>query len=182
MKALVLMAPGLEEMEAVITIDTLRRAGAYVVAAGLESGVLTASRDVKIEPDIPLDELTDAKEFDVLILPGGMGGTLALRDDVRVRDLLLSYSQADHKVVAAICAASLVLDRAGILEGKSFTCYPTVAKDIEGGTWIDEAVVVDGQLITSQGPGTAFAFALTIIETFLGAEARQQVAEGMLLA
>lgn len=179
--ACVLLAPGCEEIEAVITLDVLRRGGVRVVAAGLEgANVFSASRDVKLAPDIALDDLQDAKAFDVIVLPGGLPGTEALRADTRVRDLLMHYTNAPEKLVASICAAALVLDAHGLLEGRRFTCYPGVVDRVEGGRWVDEPVVEDGDLLTSQGPGTAMAFALTLLERLTDQETRDRVAEGML--
>ncbi|MCC5845418.1 MAG: DJ-1/PfpI family protein [Verrucomicrobia bacterium] len=182
MKALILLAAGCEEMEAVIVMDTLRRGGVEVVAAGLAEGPLTASRGVVITPDIALDALENAKDFDVLILPGGLPGTEALREDPRVRDLLLAYTGDATRRVAAVCAAPTVLDGLGLLEGLQFTCYPGLkARCAGGGTWVDAAVVEDGNLITSQGPGTSFAFALRILERLAGGDAAGEVAAGMLV-
>ncbi len=178
-KALVLLAPGCEEMEAVIIIDVLRRAGINVCAAGLEAGVLTASRGVRLLPDVALDDLADAKDYDVIVLPGGMPGTMALRADLRVRDLLLWYQSAG-RLVAAICAAPLVLDAHGLLDGKTYTCYPGADKEIQGGTRRNQAVVEDGNLVTSMGPGTAIDFALTLVRRLAGAEAEKSVAAGLL--
>jgi DJ-1 family protein len=180
--ALVLLAPGCEEMEAVIVLDVLRRAGVRVVGAGLEAGVLVASRGVRLEPDLPLDAVGDAKDFDALILPGGMGGTRALREDARVRDLVLHYAQAPGKILACICAAALVLDAAQVLEGRTYTCYPGVEKEIRHGERADRAVVVDGRLVTSQGPGTAFAFALKLVAMLRGESVAREVSAGLLLA
>ncbi|WFB37398.1 DJ-1/PfpI family protein [Kiritimatiellota bacterium B12222] len=179
-RACVLLAPGCEEMEAVIVIDVLRRAGIEVVAAGLQAGMFEASRQVKLCGDVALNEVEDAEDFDLLVLPGGLPGTQALRADTRVRDLLMHYFNTPGKTVGVICAAALVLDAHGLLEGKRFTCYPSTAPEIEGGTWVDERVVIDGNLITSQGPGTAMAFALTLVERLVGTETRMDVAEGLL--
>ena len=181
MKALVLLAPGCEEMEAVILMDVLRRGGIEVVGAGLESGVLTASRGVKIEPDLPLDALETAKDFDLLVLPGGLPGTEALLADVRVRDLVLYYAATPGRLLAAICAAPLVLDAHGLLAGKTFTCFPGLRDRIESKGWSAEPVVEDGELITSQGPGTAMAFALRLVRRLAGEDAEESVAEGLLL-
>jgi DJ-1 family protein len=180
--ALVLLAPGCEEMEAVILIDVMRRGGVRVRVAGLEEGVISASRDVKLAPDLGLDQVEDAKSYDLIVLPGGLPGTEALREDLRVRDLLLHYIQTEGKAVATICAAALVLYQHGLLEGRRFTCYPSVAGKISAGTYVDERVVVDGNLLTSQGPGTAMYFALTLVERLVGKEARDDVAEGLLFA
>jgi len=178
---LVLLAPGCEEMEAVILIDTLRRGGITVCAAGLEPGVLTASRGVKLEPDLPLDQVPAPKDFDVLALPGGLPGTEALLADPRVRDLLRAYASSPSKRIAAICAAPMVLDACGLLENKSFTCYPSLRGKIRQGRWLDQPVVEDGLLITSQGPGTAFAFALFLLDRLSGPETTRDVAKGLLL-
>ncbi|MCC5848123.1 MAG: DJ-1/PfpI family protein [Verrucomicrobia bacterium] len=180
MKALVLLAPGCEEMEAVIVMDVLRRGGVDVVGAGLDPGVLTASRGVKIEPDLPLDALENAKDFDLLVLPGGLPGTEAMLADVRVRDLVLHYATTPGQLLGAICAAPLVLDAHGVLEGKGFTCFPTLRHRIETRGWSPERVVEDGELITSQGPGTAMAFALCLVRRLAGEEAAHSVAEGLL--
>lgn len=182
MKALILLADGCEEMEAVIVIDTLRRAGVEVTAAGLAEGPVTASRGVTLLPDCALDKLEGAKDFDVLILPGGLPGTERLREDLRVRDLVLAYRADASKRVAAICASPTVLDVNGCLDGHRFTCYPALKDQCEGGGhWVNEPVVLDGNLITSQGPGTSFAFALALVEALAGEEAARTVAEGMLV-
>lgn len=182
MKALILLAEGCEEMEAVIVMDTLRRGGVTVKAAGLSAGPVTASRGVVLHPDVALDDLSDAKNYDVLILPGGLPGTDALREDSRVRDLLLAYSGDASKRVAAICAAPTILDGLGLLEGRRFTCYPALKETCSGGgIWLDEKVVQDDRLITSQGPGTSFDFALRILAALAGKEAAAEVAEGMLV-
>jgi len=161
-------------------MDVLRRGGVEVVAAGLREGVVRASRDVGLMPDVSLDRCPDVKEFDVLFLPGGLPGTEALCADLRVRDLLLHYVANPNKRVATICAAALVLEEHGLLEDRRFTSYPATRPKIHHGSWVDEPVVVDGDLITSQGPGTAMEFALTLVELLVSREVRDEVAEGML--
>lgn len=179
--ALILLAPGCEEMEAVILIDTLRRGGVEVCAAGLTSDVLTASRGVRLLPDCSLDELEAPKGFDSLVLPGGLPGTEALREDLRVRDLLRAYAASETQWITAICAAPTVLAAHGLLEGKRYTCYPGLKDRIEQGTWVDEAVVEDGRIITSQGPGTSFACALHLLTRLADMETARSVAAGMLV-
>jgi 4-methyl-5(b-hydroxyethyl)-thiazole monophosphate biosynthesis len=182
MNALILLAPGCEEMEAVIVIDTLRRGGVRVVAAGLEAGPLTASRGVVLVPDLPLDAVEDAKNFQMLILPGGLPGTKALQADPRVRDLLAAYLNDPAKTVAAICAAPTVLDGFGWLDGREFTCYPGQRGAlVSAAGWRPQEVVEDGNLITSQGPGTSFRFALALLRRLAGEAAAREVARGMLV-
>ncbi len=180
--ALVLLAPGFEEMEAVTMVDVLRRGGIRVRVAGLEAGVVSGSRGVKVEPDLALDDVEDAKEYDAIVLPGGMRGTEALRGDARVRDLLLWYGAQPGRVVAAICAAPLVLDAHGLLEGRRYTCYPGVEGSISGGEHRPDRVVADGDLLTSRGPGTAIDFALALVERLMGGRTRSEVARGLLHA
>ena len=159
--ALVPLADGVEEMEAVITIDILRRAGWKVVAAGLATGVVTAARGVRITPDCPLAD-AGADDFDALVLPGGAKGVENLRKDRRIVESVRQYSSAD-KLVCAVCAAPLVLHQAGILAGRRVTSHPSVALELNQSEWIDAPVVVDGNIVTSQGAGTTLAFALEII-------------------
>lgn len=176
-KVLVPLAEGCEEMEAVIIIDTLRRAGWDVVAAGTKPGVVTASRGVKIVPDVLLDDV-DARSFDIVVLPGGNGGVENLLADARVLQLLREHNAAG-KQLAAVCAAPLVLQKAGVIDGKKMTCYPSVAPQITKAKHVDESVVVDGNVITSQGPGTTVQFALAIIARVDGKAKADQVAQGM---
>lgn len=178
--ALILLAPGCEEMEAVITMDTLRRAGIRVVSAGIDPGEVVASRGVRLLPDAVLHELEEAKSFDVLILPGGMPGTERLCEEVAVRDLVCWYAGQPDRWLAAICAAPLVLQQAQVLAEKRFTAYPGLKHRLVQGHYVDETVVMDGRLVTSQGPATSFVFALTLVELLAGKEARHAVAEGLL--
>lgn len=163
MKVVVPIASGYEEMEAVIIVDVLRRAGWQVTVAALEEEPVVASRGVKLSADCRWDDLVLADQ-DGLILPGGLGGTERLCSHVGVQAALRDFVERD-RWVGSICAAALALHTAGVLEGRVFTCYPGVEKSLPTDVQpIDERVVVDGKLITSQGPGTAFDFALAWIE------------------
>jgi 4-methyl-5(b-hydroxyethyl)-thiazole monophosphate biosynthesis len=180
MKALIPIANGSEEMEAVIIIDTLRRAEWDVTVAGLTAGTIEASRGVRIVPDTPWDQIKP-DDFDVLLLPGGFGGTQALCEHAGVQKALRDFVSND-KWVGSICAAALALHEAGILAGKRFTCYPGVEEKLPADVQpVNEAVVVDGRLITSQGPGTAFEFALKVIEECGSPNLSAEVRAGLLL-
>ena len=179
MNALVPIANGSEEMEAVIIIDTLRRAGWDVIVAGLSTGTLEASRGVKLVADLDWEQV-DPSAFDMLILPGGMGGTLAFCEHAGVQQALKDFNAAGQWI-GAICAAPMALDRAGVLVGKQYTCYPGCEQQIQNGTRLDELVVMDGRLITSQGPGTAFEFALKIIDECDCPSKSVEVRAGLLL-
>jgi protein deglycase len=177
-RALVPMADGTEEMEAVIVIDTLRRAKWEVVAAGMKKGVITASRGVKIVPDAAFDDV-DPSTFDVLIVPGGAKGVENLLKEERLHEAIRRLHRAG-KIVAAVCAGPLVLQQAGVLSGCKVTCYPDEAAKITQAQWMNEPVVIDGNIITSQGAGTCFKFALAIISKVDGLEKSQAIARGMI--
>lgn len=178
-KVLLPLADGCEELEAVTIIDVLRRAEIEVVIAGLKEGPVRASRGVTLVPDTTLDAARARGDFDAVVLPGGMGGTHALAADARVAALLKELAAAG-KTVAALCAAPLVLAKAGLLTGRRFTAYPGVLKDADaGGTQTGAAVEVDGNLVTSRGPGTAMDFALALVEVLCGRTVRDEVEAGL---
>ena len=180
MNALVPLASGCEEMEAVIIIDTLRRAGWNVTAAGLTVGIIEAANGVKLVPDTTWDQI-NPEEFDVLLTPGGFGGTMALCEHEGVQQALRDFD-SKGKWIGAICASPLALHAAGILEGKKFTCYPGVEEKLPPTVQpVNEVVVVDGHLITSQGPGTAFEFALKVIAECGSPSTAAEVRAGLLL-
>ena len=170
---LVPLAQGCEELEAVTIIDLLRRAGVTVTVAGLDAGPVTASRGVVLLPDTTLDAVLD-QDFDLVVLPGGLGGAQRLEADRRISALLRRMAE-QGRYVAAICAAPRVLVNAGLVEGRTITAYPGVLDDQEGIRLSSAAVVRDGTFITSRGPGTALDFALTLIETLCGRASRDSV-------
>jgi len=174
---LVLLAEGCEELEAVTCVDLLRRAEINVVTAGLDEQAVTASRGVTLVPDCALDEALGA-EYDMVVLPGGLPGAEHLAADARVIDLLQRMA-AVGKYTCAICAAPTVLAKAGVLAGKRATCYPGCLDDVPDVTCTGEAVVRDGAVITSRGPGTAMDFALILIEALVGTEKRDRVEQAL---
>jgi len=174
-KVLVPLAEGCEELEAVTVIDILRRAGVEVVAAGLVPGPVRASRGVVLMPDCDLDEAM-RQDYDMVVLPGGAGGAERLEADERIRALLQRMA-ADGRYTAAICAAPRVLARAGLLDSRQATAYPghIEALQVPGLRYREAAVVCDGTVITSRGPGTALDFALTVVERLCGEAVRTRV-------
>lgn len=180
MNVLIPLAEGCEEMEAVIVADVLRRAGWEVTLAGLTEGPITASRGVGLMPDRHWDDI-DPDLFEMIVLPGGLGGTRALCAHSGVQQTLRTFD-AGGKWIAAVCAAPLALHEAGILRDRRFTCYPGIEYEMDVSVQrLNDSVVVDGMLITSQGPGTAFEFALKLIETGDGPVAAETVRKGLLL-
>ena len=178
-RALVPLANGVEEMEAVIVIDTLRRARWEVVSVGITGKTLIASRGVRLVADAEWPEI-NPESFDVLALPGGREGTRALCSDPKLQDLIRRFVKLD-KWIGAICAAPLALQSAGILDGRRVTCHPGVREELTATPRLEDRVVVDGHLVTSQGPGTAFEFALTLIRLLDGPAAANTVATGLIL-
>lgn len=178
-RVLVPLADGCEELEAVTIIDLLRRGGIEVVVAGLKAGMVKASRGVALVPDTTLD-IALHDEYDMVVLPGGMPGAQHLKDDVRIITLLKKMAAAGQ-YTAAICAAPIVLAEAGILAGKTATSYPGSLEKINPGdvTLSTEAVVRDGQVVTSRGPGTAMDFALYLVELLMGVAVLKQVEAGL---
>ncbi|OUD14281.1 DJ-1 family glyoxalase III [Thioflexithrix psekupsensis] len=176
---LVPLAQGCEEMEAVTIIDILRRAGIDVVTAGLDSRPVKASRGVTLLPDTTLEQVVD-RSFDMVVLPGGLGGTEALNSDPRIHKIL-EKTYRSGRYLAAICAAPKVLADAGLLEHRHATCYPGVldSQHYPEVKLLPDAVVSDERLVTSRGPGTAIDFALTLVELLKGNLVRQQVEVGL---
>ncbi len=177
--ALVPLADGTEEMEATIIIDVLRRAGWDVVAAGVTGTTIDASRGVRLLADDDWHAV-DPSGFDALVIPGGAAGTENLSGNQSVLETVRCFVESD-RLVGAICAGPLVLQAAGILEGRRVTCHPGVAGQLTATDRVEERVVIDGKLITSQGPGTAMEFALVIIEALEGQEAADNVRGGLIL-
>jgi protein DJ-1 len=179
-RALVILAEGAEEMEVTITVDVLRRAEIEVLLAGLDGAEpVRCSRGLRILPDAALSEVRG--KFDAIVLPGGKGGAERLAGSAAVGDLLREQVAAG-RLVAAICAAPSALRAHGVFTGSRMTCHPSV-NDVVGahGRLVEGPVVADGQLLTSQGPGTAFLFALALVERLRGAETAAKVRGPLML-
>jgi len=178
-RVLIPLAPGCEELEAVTVIDLLRRAQIEVVTAGLASGAVKCSRGTVLLPDATLDDAL-RQDYDMIVLPGGQPGATNLEHDPRILALLKKMAAAG-KFTAAICAAPKVLAVAGLLDGKRATSYPGTldAQQFPAIRLETQAVVHDGQVLTSRGPGTAMDFALALIEVLTDRATRDQVESGL---
>ena len=170
-QVLCLLVEGFEEIETVTPVDLLRRAGVEVVIASLHGKLAAGRGGIRVEADVVLADI-DPSAFDLLLIPGGPG-VWEMRRDGRAASLAKDFNAAG-KPVAAICAAPLVLMDAGLLDGRRFTAYHSVRDELGGG--LDERVVVDGNLITSRGAGTAVDFALAIVARLAGQASADQVA------
>ncbi len=177
-KALVVLAQGFEEIEAISIIDILRRGDIDVTVAGLSQGPITGSHAITVIPDTVLDRV-DHRVFDVLVLPGGQPGTNNLKANERLLQWIRERFDQGQKL-AAICAAPTVLHRAGITSGLQLTSYPSEKEVFSDSTYLEQPVVKDGSVITSRGVGTALAFGLALIEELQGKEKAQWVAERIL--
>jgi 4-methyl-5(b-hydroxyethyl)-thiazole monophosphate biosynthesis len=167
-------------MEGVIIVDVCRRAGWTVDTVGLAPGLVKASRGVRVQPDLVWGDI-DPLSYDLLILPGGAAGTEALIADPRVLAAIRAFDQAG-KWLGAICAAALALQAAGILTlHRKITCHPAVENKLTTVRRETDNTVVDGRLITSQGPGTAFDFALTLVRLIDGPEKAHRLSHEMVL-
>jgi 4-methyl-5(b-hydroxyethyl)-thiazole monophosphate biosynthesis len=160
MRLIVPLAEGFEEIEAVAVIDILRRANIKVDVVGIEDEIVSGRNGIKILCD---KIITDVKpeDYDGIVLPGGNPGYKNLENNQQVINFI-KYFNSKGKLIAAICAAPTILESIGILEGKKATCFPKMKDKIRN--YVDEKVVVDGNIITSQGPGTAIEFALEIVK------------------
>jgi len=178
-KVLIPLAQGCEELEAVTLIDLLRRADITVITAGLDDKAVICSRKTVIIPDTTLEQILD-DEFDLIVLPGGLPGADNLRDDERIIQLIKKQSE-NNKTVAAICAAPMVLVKAGLLKNKKATSFPNVLSslNLDNTEITEEAIVEDGNILTSRGPGTAMDFALHLIELLSGAESKAKISKQM---
>ncbi len=172
---LVPLAQGCEELEAITITDLLVRAGISVTTCGLDERPVKASRGTTIIPDTSINDVM-TKTFDLIVLPGGLPGADHLRDNVQLQTLMKKQAE-ENKYLAAICAAPKALAQAGLLDGKTATSYPGVLEALNNKniSISNSAVEIDGNIVTSRGPGTAMDFALTLIELLEGKEKRDEV-------
>lgn len=175
----VFLAEGFEEIEAVTTIDLLRRAGlpTHVVAVG-DSSIVQGANGIAIQADLALSEVYPDDVY-ALILPGGMPGVTNLAASEGLRELILS-AHAAGRPLGAICAAPSVYGWLGLLKGQEAISYPGFEKNLEGATISEKPVVKSGQFITGKSVGYAIDFALALITEFAGAEKAEEVAAGII--
>jgi len=180
-RALVPLAGGFEEIEALTAVDILRRAGIEVITAGLAPGLVTGRSGIAVRPDADLDDALRGPAFDLLYLPGGMPGSTTLRDDPRIISALRRV-HGDGGLVAAICAAPIALARAGLLAGREATCHPGMSAELPAAARNAARVVVSDRVVTSRAAGTAMALAFELVRLLCGAPAAAEVNTGVLAA
>ncbi len=180
-KVLVPVAQGVEEMEAITIIDVLRRAGAEVTVASVDSLSIKASKGIEFKADKLLKDCMD-EDFDLIVLPGGIPGAMNLRDSKDLEILLKRQAKA-KKYYGAICASpAVVLHHHGLVTPGKVTCHPGFAQKIDNGNILESKVVVDNNCITSRGAGTACDFALALVALLYSEEMKKQVMQGLALA
>jgi protein deglycase len=172
-RVIVPIAEGFEEIEAVTIIDILRRAGLDVVVAGVGGTTRTGSHAITLKCDARIEDC-HASDADAVVLPGGMPGTVGLRESATLRDAVISLA-ARGRLVAAVCAAPTALDAWGVLDGKRATSHPAHAREMTRCRYEEAPVVEDAHVVTSRGAGTSIEFAAVIVQRLVGAEAARDV-------
>lgn len=178
-KILIPLAHGFEEIEAVTNIDVLRRAGIDVITAGIGSTKIEGDHGIKIDTDTEISRVI-AADLDGVVLPGGMPGAENLKNSEGLLKIIRDINNKGG-LCAAICAAPIVFEAAGILDGKNATSYPGFDKDMTSCNYIEERVVIDGNIITGRGPGVAMEFALTVVEYLKDKETKKKLEEAMIV-
>ncbi|RCW49849.1 DJ-1 family glyoxalase III [Halanaerobium sp. MA284_MarDTE_T2] len=173
------LAEGFEEIEAVTSIDILRRAGIEVITVGLDTDVVKGAHKLKIETDKRLKDVLNYY-FDAVVLPGGMPGAANLRESSELLNLIKNIN-AKKGLIAAICAAPIVLEAAGVLKDREATSYPGYDSEMESANYSEERVVVDRNLITARGAGAAAEFALEIVKYLVGEDEAFSLKEAMFI-
>lgn len=169
MNVIVFLAEGFEEVEAVTVVDYLRRVKqitVQMIAIG-DSLLVSGSHHIEVKADKHIDDLPKLDAYEAVIIPGGMPGAANLRDDQRVVKIVEKMNEAG-KLVAAICAGPIVLEKAKIIDGKKMTSYPGFEKEFPNSIYQEDAVVRDKNIITSRGPGKSVDFALAIVSVLAG--------------
>lgn len=177
-KTAIILAEGFEEIEALTVVDVLRRGNVQCITCSLKDYAVSGSHNIRVTADVLINEL-NFHEVDAVILPGGMPGALNLKNDDRVIKLIKNFNE-NRKLVCAICAAPIVLKAADIIDNVRITSYPDVKEQLKGCIYSEDAVVQDGNLITSRGPATAMSFAYKILENFIDSEKVSRLKSSML--
>lgn len=163
----VFLANGFEETEAIAPVDILRRSELDVKTVGIGEEVVVSSHGIAVIPDITEVDFVPSDDIDMIVLPGGMPGTLNLEKSRTVQDAI-DFCAMNGKYIAAICAAPSIIGKKGLLKGKKATCFPGFEQFLAGAEYTGEGVVHDGKIITGKGPGAAVDFGLKLSEILTG--------------
>ncbi len=179
MKVLVPLADGFEEIEAVTIIDVLRRAEIIVTTAYLDKNPVKGSHGIQIMADTDI-RTAESSDFNAIVLPGGMPGSENLKNNEDVKNNIIKINK-DGGIVAAICAAPIVLGNIGILKNRNAVCYPGFEKELKGASVLENPVVIDDNIITGSGAGKALLFSLEIVKKLKGEDIMKNLKEQMLV-
>jgi len=180
MKVLVFLAEGFEEVEALTVVDYLRRKEIHVDTVSIsDNQKVKGAHDIVVIADKLIDDVSELDSYDGVVIPGGMPGATNLRDDSSVIDIIKRVNE-NKKLVASICAGPIVLERAGVINGKSVTSYPGFGDELKNSVYKEETVVRDGNIITSRGPALAVDFAIEIVRYLLGEEKAKELKKSIL--
>ncbi|WP_270739732.1 DJ-1 family glyoxalase III [Massilioclostridium coli] len=169
------LAEGFEEVEALTPLDYLRRAGVEVCSVGVTGQIVTGSHGIMVHTDITPDQV-NFDQIEMIVLPGGMPGTLNLEKNQIVQQAI-DVCTANHHIIGAICAAPSILGHKGLLQGKKATCFPGFEPDLIGANYQNQPVCVDDTIITSRGAGAAQQFSFALVEQLLGKEKAEILAQ-----
>ena len=176
----VFLADGFEEIEGLTVVDLLRRAGIDTTTVSITGDkVVHGAHDIDVLADEVFEAVETYQNFDMFVLPGGMPGTIHLREHEGL-GIVLQEAYTQKKWLAAICAAPIVLGKYGFLQGEKATSYPGFDEELVGAEYVTEEVVVSNTIITSRGMGTAISFSLALIEQLLGKEKADAIGKAII--
>lgn len=164
-KIAVLFHDGFEELEALSVVDVMRRAKIECTMVGMNKLEVISSHQIKIAMDRIFDDTIET--YDAIVIPGGLPGATNLRDDSRVIKIVQKFNEA-NKIIGAICAGPIVLEKAGIIEGKIVTCFPGFDTQLSSANYQEALVIIDNNIITGKGPAAALAFAYALLDALGG--------------
>lgn len=171
-------ARGFEEIEAIATVDILRRANLDVTTVGIKNTEIEGSHEIPIITDIKHKKLNRADDIEAVILPGGMPGTTSLEKSKTLK-AVIEYCVEKDLTIGAICAAPSILGHMNILQGKKATCFPGFENELYGANYVDAPIVIDGNIITAKGAGCVFDFAFALVEKLASKEIADKVKASM---
>ena len=174
----VFLAEGFEEVEALATVDFLRRAGLEVMTVGVTNETVRGSHSIPVVCDTHISRIEPDAALEAVVLPGGMPGTLNLEADEKVNEFI-DYAYSNGKYVCAICAAPSILGKKGLLKGREAICFPGFEEYLCGATVSDKSVCADGKIITAKACGVALKFGKVIAEQFVGKEKADKLWESL---
>ncbi len=174
----VFLANGFEETEAIAPIDILKRCELDVVTVGIGGDKITSTHGITVFTDIVEDDVIMSDSVDMIVLPGGMPGTLNLEKNSVVRDAI-TYCADNNKYIGAICAAPSILGKMGLLEGRNATCFPGFEDFLTGAKQGEEKVYADGNIITAKGAGVAIEFGLALAEIMAGKPKAEKIRKSL---